>query len=82
MAYSYDRPGSSGLRAKLASPEFDGALSFAGEATSESDYGLVNGALDTGVRAANEVLSGLGIVVVESGAPEAPVAGASDVQKL
>jgi monoamine oxidase len=63
MAYSYSPPGSVGMRAELGRAEWAGALCFAGEATSETSHGLVNGALDTGYRAAEEVLAGLGVAV-------------------
>ena len=60
MAYSYDPVGSGGLRRDLGASEWGGRLLFAGEATNGSDYGLVNGALDTGYRAARQALRPLG----------------------
>ena len=60
MAYSYNPPGSAGLRKELARSEWGGALCFAGEATHYGgDYALVSGALETGTRAAAEALAGL-----------------------
>lgn len=56
MAYSYDPLGSAGARSDLASSEWDGALLFAGEATSISEYASVHGAIDTGYRAAEEAV--------------------------
>lgn len=58
-AYSYVTVGGEGARAALGAP-LDGALFFAGEATStDGQGGTVNGALQTGVRAANEVMRAL-----------------------
>jgi monoamine oxidase len=58
-AYSYITVGGEGARAALGAP-LDGALFFAGEATStDGQGGTVNGALQTGVRAANEVMRAL-----------------------
>lgn len=58
-AYSYVTVGGEGARAALGEP-LDGALFFAGEATStDGQGGTVNGALQTGVRAANEVMRAL-----------------------
>jgi monoamine oxidase len=58
-AYSYITVGGEGARAALGAP-LDGALFFAGEATStDGQGGTVNGALQTGARAANEVLQAL-----------------------
>ncbi|HKW45502.1 MAG TPA: NAD(P)/FAD-dependent oxidoreductase [Candidatus Eremiobacteraceae bacterium] len=54
-AYSYIRVGGSGARKELAAP-VDDTLFFAGEATStDGQGGTVNGALETGERAALEV---------------------------
>ncbi|HEY2555110.1 MAG TPA: NAD(P)/FAD-dependent oxidoreductase [Candidatus Cybelea sp.] len=53
-AYSYVRVGGGDARAVLAAP-IDGTLFFAGEATSMDDQGgTVNGALESGERAAGE----------------------------
>jgi monoamine oxidase len=53
-AYSYVRVGGGGARAVLGAP-IDGTLFFAGEATSMDDQGgTVNGALESGERAAGE----------------------------
>lgn len=57
-AYSYALPGHSSARPKLALP-FDGRVFFAGEATSAGDFSTAHGALDSGVRAANEVAGAL-----------------------
>jgi monoamine oxidase len=58
-AYSYVTVGGAGARAALGVP-LDGALFFAGEATStDGQGGTVNGALQTGMRAANEVMRAL-----------------------
>jgi monoamine oxidase len=55
-AYSYVATGGGDARARLAAP-IDGTLFFAGEATStDGQGGTVNGALETGERAAKEVL--------------------------
>ena len=57
-AYSYVATGGGDARAGLAAP-IDGTLFFAGEATStDGGGGTVNGALETGERAADEVLHG------------------------
>lgn len=59
-AYSYVAVGGAGARATLAAP-IDKTLFFAGEATSgDGQGGTVNGALETGERAAAEVLTSLG----------------------
>jgi monoamine oxidase len=56
-AYSYVTVGGSGARAELARP-LDATLYFAGEATDTGDEaGTVTGALQSGVRAAREVLA-------------------------
>lgn len=56
-AYSYVAVGGGDARAVLAAP-IDGTLFFAGEATStDGQGGTVNGALETGDRAAKEVLN-------------------------
>ncbi len=59
-AYSYVAVGGANARSALASP-VDDTLFFAGEATSEAGQsGTVNGALETGERAAREVAAALG----------------------
>lgn len=59
-AYSYVAVGGTNARAALAAP-LDDALFFAGEATStDGQGGTVNGALETGVRAAAEAATHLG----------------------
>lgn len=55
-AYSYEKVGGSGARRALAAPLQD-TLFFAGEATDfEGEQGTVAGALQSGIRAAREVL--------------------------
>lgn len=55
-AYSYAKVGGTGARLALAAPLQD-ALFFAGEATDfEGEHGTVAGALQSGIRAAREVL--------------------------
>ena len=62
-AYSYLTIGGEGARAELAAP-LDDTLFFAGEATStDGQGGTVNGALETGLRAAREVAKALGTVI-------------------
>ena len=62
-AYSYVVVGGKNARATLAAP-VDGTLFFAGEATSDdSQGGTVNGALETGLRAAREAAMSLGVTV-------------------
>ncbi len=56
MAYSYVPVGAAGLRDKLATP-LGNALFFAGEATNRECPSLVHGALQTGYRAADEVIA-------------------------
>jgi monoamine oxidase len=59
-AYSYAAVGGQGARAALAAP-VDGVLFFAGEATAgAAEAGTVAGALQSGERAAQDVLSVLG----------------------
>jgi monoamine oxidase len=59
-AYSYVAVGGDNARAALAAP-VDDTLFFAGEATSnDGQGGTVNGALETGERAAREVATSLG----------------------
>ena len=68
MAYSYDPPGTRGQREILAAQEWEGALCFAGEATSTNGaHALVSGALDTGYRAASQALLGIAAEGRESG---------------
>ena len=55
MAYSYVPVDGVGLRDKLAAPVGQ-VLFFAGEATNRDDAGYVHGALDSGFRAADELL--------------------------
>jgi monoamine oxidase len=54
-SYSHALPGHAGKRAVLAAP-VDGRLFFAGEATSANFFSTAHGALDSGVRAAREVM--------------------------
>lgn len=58
-AYSYALPGHSQARQILARP-FDQRVFFAGEATSPGDFSTAHGALDSGTRAAEEVLESIG----------------------
>ena len=58
-AYSYVTVGASAARAELAQPIED-TLFFAGEAT-DAEEGTVTGALQSGVRAAREVLAAAGV---------------------
>ena len=55
MAYSYVPVGGTGLRAQLAQP-VDNVLFFAGEATHVTRPSTVHGAIESGLRAAREVL--------------------------
>lgn len=60
-AYSYVRVGAGAARKELARP-LDATLFFAGEATSlDNQGGTVNGALETGERAAAEVAAALSV---------------------
>jgi monoamine oxidase len=52
---SLDLPGRAGDRAKLASA-VDGRIFFAGEATSPNFFSTCHGALESGMRAAGEVI--------------------------
>ncbi len=54
-SYSHALPGHAGKRAVLAAP-VDGRLFFAGEATSPNFFSTAHGALDSGERAAREVV--------------------------
>jgi monoamine oxidase len=56
MAYSYVPVNGAGLRSQLAQP-IDSVLFFAGEATHLTRASLVHGALESGIRAAHEILS-------------------------
>jgi len=61
-AYSYVAVGGGDARAALAAP-LDDTLFFAGEATSnDGQGGTVNGALETGERAAREAAASLGVM--------------------
>jgi monoamine oxidase len=55
-AYAYAKPGASSARAVLASP-VDNRLFFAGEACSTARYSTAHGAFETGVAAANRIIS-------------------------
>ena len=55
MAYTYVPVGGAGLRGKLAAP-VERVLFFAGETTSRDNSGYVHGALESGFRAADEVI--------------------------
>lgn len=66
-AYSYVAVGGADARARLAAP-VDDTLFFAGEATSnDSEGGTVNGALETGERAARQAAASLGAQRVNNG---------------
>jgi monoamine oxidase len=54
-SYSHALPGRAGDRAKLATP-VDGRIFFAGEATSPNFFSTCHGALESGERAAEEVV--------------------------
>ncbi|MEO0537817.1 MAG: NAD(P)/FAD-dependent oxidoreductase [Cyanobacteria bacterium P01_A01_bin.123] len=56
MAYSYVPVNGAGLRSQLAQP-IDQVLFFAGEATHPTRAATVHGALESGMRAAHEILS-------------------------
>lgn len=56
MAYSYVPVNGQGLREQLAQP-IERVLFFAGEATHTTRAATVHGALESGIRAANEILS-------------------------
>ncbi|MGI9626744.1 MAG: flavin monoamine oxidase family protein, partial [Longimicrobiales bacterium] len=55
MAYTYVPVGGAGLRDQLAAP-VERTLFFAGEATNRDNSGYVHGALESGFRAADEVI--------------------------
>ncbi len=55
-SYSHALPGRAGDRAKLATP-VDGRIFFAGEATSPNFFSTCHGALESGERAAGEVVA-------------------------
>src|SRR5229473_1430159 len=57
-SYSHALPGHAGKRTVLAAP-VDGRLFFAGEATSPNFFSTAHGALDSGERAAGEVVAEL-----------------------
>ncbi len=62
-AYSYVAVGGAGARLALAAP-IDGTIFFAGEATSnDGQGGTVNGAFETGERAAREAATSLGVTL-------------------
>jgi monoamine oxidase len=54
-SYSCALPGHAGDRAKLAMP-VDGRIFFAGEATSPNFFSTCHGALESGIRAAREIV--------------------------
>ena len=56
LGYSFVRPGGVGARALLAAPT-GGVLFWAGEATNPARPATVHGAVESGIRAAEEVLS-------------------------
>jgi len=58
-AYSYALPGQKAARLRLARP-FERRVFFAGEATHATDFSTAHGAQDSGIRAAEEVMSALG----------------------
>jgi monoamine oxidase len=55
LGYSFVRPGGVGARALLAAPT-EGVLFWAGEATNPARPATVHGAVESGIRAAQEVL--------------------------
>jgi monoamine oxidase len=57
-AYSYVLVGGEGARESLAAPVAD-TLYFAGEATSTEESGTVGGALQSGLRAAREIVKAM-----------------------
>lgn len=59
-SYSCARPLRRAARHEL-STSFDGRIFFAGEATHDTDFSTAHGALETGVRAAGEVLKAIGV---------------------
>jgi monoamine oxidase len=59
-SYSVARPGGAGYRGVLGEP-FDERLMLAGEAAAKDDAALVNGAFDSGTKAAERYLRGVGI---------------------
>ncbi len=59
MGYSSLPPNGAGLRQALADPV--GALHFAGEATSQDHAATVHGAIESGRRAADEILAAVGV---------------------
>lgn len=58
-AYSHALPGQADARTVLARP-FDARLFFAGEATHPTDFSTAHGALESGIRAADEAIAALG----------------------
>jgi monoamine oxidase len=55
-SYSYAQPGRAGDRAKLATP-VDNRIFFAGEATSANFFSTCHGALESGIKAAEDALA-------------------------
>jgi monoamine oxidase len=64
-AYSYALPRQAGARQRL-SRSFEQKVFFAGEATCVDEFSTAHGAYDSGVRAADEVMSALGPVRVDA----------------
>jgi monoamine oxidase len=61
-AYTFPALGAGGTTRRALAEPLDGTLFFAGEAThSEGEFATAHGAVDSGVRAAGEVLASLGI---------------------
>ncbi|EFI53469.1 NAD(P)/FAD-dependent oxidoreductase [Afipia sp. 1NLS2] len=60
-SYSHALPGHAGDRAVLAAP-VDGRLFFAGEATSPNFFSTAHGALESGFRAAKEVMTAIALL--------------------
>ena len=57
---SYSCPGAGQFTSfwgRMAKPQLDGRLIFAGEHTSVSDWGFMNGAYESGIRAAGQVVA-------------------------
>lgn len=56
-SYSCPGPGQfTSFWGRMAKPQLDGRLIFAGEHTSTSDWGFMNGAYESGIRAAGQVV--------------------------
>lgn len=60
-SYSYAKPGRHGDRGRLAQP-VENRLFFAGEACSSASYSTAHGAYQTGVAAAEQAISALGVI--------------------